>query len=227
MALAVDSEMASQVGASGTTSTTLTYSFTNTAGTYLIVGAATCADAANPTVSGITYGGTAMTKIDNQVYGSSVDVALFKLASPATGANNVVVTVTTTAAIMSGATSFTGEHATTPVGTAAKASGTSTTPSVDVTSTTSGNIVVDVAASGSAFSATGAGQTLGWVININNLASGNNGQGSREPGNGGTVTMSETCGSDSWGIVAVEVKAAGGGGTASVGTASLPVSGVQ
>lgn len=212
MALAIDSEMAAAAGAS-TTGSSLTYSFTNTAGTFMVIGATVCAESANPTVSTVTYAAASVTKADNQVYNSSVDVWLGSKVTPATGANNVVVTPSGgSPVITSGVITFTGQHAT-PLGTPAKATGSSTTPSVNVPSTTSGNIVVAVSAAGSAFSATGSLQTLSWRANVNGSASGNNGEFSREPGNGGTVTMSETCGSDVWGIVAVEVIAAAGGGS--------------
>lgn len=224
--LAVDSEMPAQSGAnSADGATTLTYSFTNTAGTLLLVGVVVGSGSTIPTIT-VTYGGVSMTSVvsesfDNNTLGKA---QLFRLLSPATGANNVVVTVTNnngSGAIISGAISFTGNDTTTPVAQTAVANdggATSTTSSVMINGTTSGNIVVDLSGNGTSMGT--SGKTLSWKKNVdaNQL---NNAASSRAAA-GGNVTMSYTGnGNDFWVSVAAEVKAAGGGGGGKTCTLSL------
>jgi hypothetical protein len=201
--LTVNSEMASATGATATAAS-LTYSFSNTAGTFLLVGVV-LGDPGR-TVSSVTYGGVAMTLVDSQITHDGVTggrVYIYKLSSPLTGANNVVVTPDASTIIMSGAISFTGENAT-PLGTPFKAAGNSGTITVNVTGTASSSIIVDVAGSGVFFS--GQTGTLSWERNVSNSTYSGNGSSQRSPGNGGTVTMSHTATGDGWAIIAVEVK---------------------
>ena len=62
----------------------------------------------------------------------------------------------------------------------------------------------------SAYSATA--ETLVYRNNFSTASAGGCGQGSRTGGTGGTVTFTETLGSDSWGVCVLEVAAAGAGG---------------
>src|SRR2546427_11416651 len=74
-----------------------------------------------------------MTKI-SEVTGCSDKVSIGKLVNPATGANNVVVTLSAATNVKGGATSWSNVDQTTPVGTAATNTGSSLTPSVTVAS---------------------------------------------------------------------------------------------
>jgi len=219
--LTVDSQMPSQAGqASAGGATSLTYSFTNSAGTLLVV----CADigsgfGGSGTITGITYNGVSMTSSVTRRNGNNADaqVGLFYLLNPATGAHNVVVSATNTDAngiIISGAISFTGNDTSTPIkqSTAADDGGVNgTTASVNVTSTTSGNIVVDCANNGTSMGT--SSNTLTWKKNADAGDFGNNAASSYASSSGGTVTMKYTGnGNDSRAIVAVEVAAAAGGG---------------
>ncbi len=92
------------------TGTTLTYSHTVNAGSNTVLWVV--AWAANA-VSGVTYNGVAM----SQVVSVSLDggaSAIYELKTPATGANNVVVTCGTTGNIRSQAFAFDGVDQTTP-----------------------------------------------------------------------------------------------------------------
>jgi hypothetical protein len=111
-----------------------------------------------------------------------------------------------------GVVSFLGSHVTTPLGSAFTANGTGTTPSVGVTDSVTGDLVSDVQVNGCGGASVGAGQTQRWLQQFDCLAYGNNGGGSTEPGASGTVTMSWAITSDSWGIIAVTIKQAAGGG---------------
>ena len=104
MALAFDA-------ASGSTelsglATTLTYAHTCT-GNNLILLVGVMIATASDKVSGVTYAGTAMTLI-NKVTVTGHYSYLFYLLNPATGANNVVVTVTSAESMWSSAESLTG-----------------------------------------------------------------------------------------------------------------------
>ena len=128
MAVTVDSQMASSVAANVNFATSLTYSFTNTAGTYLVVGAECNAQSANPaaTITGVTYAGATVTKYAateaSWDTGARSVGAFYTKQAPATGANNVVVSLSVSDNIISGAISVTGAAAS-----AAEANGTANT----------------------------------------------------------------------------------------------------
>ena len=62
----------------------------------------------NVNLTGVTYGGVAMTRMIDYYSGTGTYVTPFYLAAPATGSNNVVVTMSTTAAVGFLAQSYTG-----------------------------------------------------------------------------------------------------------------------
>ena len=86
----------------------------------------------------------------------------------------------------------------------ASATGSSTAPSVAVTSA-SGNMVVDVVANGS--NITSSDKTQRWLKNVNTSNGGGNGAQSTAVG-AASVTMSYTVTSDWWAIIGVDVNAA-------------------
>ncbi len=206
--VAVDS--ASPVAGNNVKNANLTYSFTNTAGTLLIV-CATAGDAVQ-SISGVTYNGVAMSPVASVRSHDGTTGAyssLWSLLNPATGANNVVVTKSGSNAsgyIISGAVSFTGNAATNPIAQSLTNNATSgTTASVTVPNTTAGNMVVDCATNGSAMGS--SLQTLNFEKNVNDSDYGNNAASSYATA-GGSVTMGYTGdASDGWGIVAAEIKA--------------------
>lgn len=153
------------------------------------------------TVSSITYpAGTNLTVIGSGITNGFNRVEQWRLIAPATGANTVLVTITSVVeALTAGAVSATAAHQTTPVGTQATASGTSTDPSVAVAAATN-DLVVDAVQTGALTLTVGAGQTQRW----NNVT--NSGAGSTKPG-AATVTMSwSTPLSDDWVIAGVAIK---------------------
>lgn len=155
----------------------------------------------NRTVTGVTYGGTAMTSVGSATNGAQVS-HMWRLIAPATGANNVVVTLSGGGTdIVAVATSYTGVDQTTPLGTAATATGTSTTASVAVTSATD-ELVVDSVSSNLGTLTVGAGQTQ-----RGNTTAGDNFGGASEEVGATSVTMSWTIGSSSaWASVGVSIK---------------------
>lgn len=134
------------------------------------------------------------------------EVAWYALIAPSTGANNVQITTTPGVAteLTGGAVSFTDCHQTTPYGTAVTASGTSTTPSVNVSSAATEIVLDNLSILHNGTLTVGAGQTEQW----NAIGSGGFAKyaGSRETG-AATTTMSwSNSTSQAWAISAVPVK---------------------
>ena len=129
-------------------------------------------------------------------------VELWYKVAPLTGANNIVVSLPSSVHLMAGATSWTGVHQTTPLGTAGNATGTSSTATVNVT-TVSGDAVVDTVSTANAVTV-GASQTQRWNLS----QAGFKGAGSTEDATTTTTTMSWTFVSGDWAITAVPLKQA-------------------
>lgn len=199
-----------------------------------------CYQNAGQTVTGITYNGVALTKVDAQNQGTNtIRAELWYLVAPATGANNVIVTWSAAVASASYcATSYTGVNQTTPLGTSAKTSGTGTAVSLAVSSAT-GEVVVDSLAwrrDGSPTMTVGGSQTQRHNVLVSAGSSFNGGASSDQPGATTTTmawTMSGT--NHSWAIVAVPVKPVSGttftttlssGTTGSAGVTDRPGCGV-
>ena len=91
------------------TGTSLTFSHTTGGGVnrILFVAVTHAAGAAQDRVTGITYAGIAMTRIDLQSPGSGTNY-LYYLIAPATGANNVVVSLSESLLVHGVAASYTG-----------------------------------------------------------------------------------------------------------------------
>lgn len=172
------------------------------------------------TITGVTYAGVAMTKTDgsstNMTVANSDNIRseIWTLANPNAGANNIVVTFSAAVRGVGEASSWTGVDQTTPLGTYASATGSSTTPSVAVSSA-SGDVVVDSMGAKSllVLSSVTAGQTL-LISKIMGLQAGGTQQAA---GTGSNVTMSWTLSASSpWAIGGVTLKAASAtGGTTS------------
>lgn len=172
---------------------------------YIVVGIVTYSSIP-PTVS-VTYDGTAMTQIASAA-GLPSHARLFGLAvgSKAGGTYNAVVTWGTSGAgenyELVGVSSFSGVNQSTPVGTAGTATGTSTAPTVNVSSATGEVVIGIVYVDGDAGSITlGAGQTQRWSLIGNLIMS----TFSTEPGSG-TVTTSFTTPNVLWSIAAIPLK---------------------
>lgn len=96
------------------------------------------------TLSGSAYNGVSLTAIPSgSAANGQYHIDGLHLIAPATGTNNLVATFSGSVYdVGMGSVSFTGADQTTPLGTAVTATGTSTTPSVTVSSA-AGEIVVD------------------------------------------------------------------------------------
>lgn len=222
MALAVDSEQATNVGFGFIGNTTpQTFSFTNTAGTvlYLIVTLG-CGGAETSSFGAVSYGGAAMTKIAEVTTSGGATggrVGLFRLLSPATGSNTVSIAYTypSTASnsMSAGCISFTGNNVTTPEAQAAGTNtGSSASASINLAGVAAGNITVAGFGGGTHFTTQSA--TLSWAKNNNDSSSLGNGRAARSASTGSVTQTATLAGSDSWASLMVEVAAAGGGGAA-------------
>ena len=194
--------------------TSLTFSHTvGSSGTnrLLVVGVSVRHDNSTYTI-GVTYNGVAMTEGGTSSRNEAL-CKIFYLAAPATGTNNVVVTLSKSLMFGAGAISFTGVNQTTPVSTFAGATGDSTTPSVNVANVFESQVVIDTVATGDVQTDTltvGTGQTQQW--NTKTTVGGADKDtfvaGSTEsgPDGGGTVTMSWTLSvAEKWAIGAVAI----------------------
>ena len=157
----------------------------------------------NRLVTSVTYGGTPLTLVGENITNNSARISIYRLINPPSGTANVVVNFSANpdkGAIV-GITTFNNVDQTTPLGTFASAQANSSTPIVNVTSAAN-ELVYDVVAKRNQSLTVGALQTQRW-----NLHSGWEmyGAGSTEPG-AASNTMSWTALSENWAIGAVSIK---------------------
>jgi len=134
-------------------------------------------------------------------------VQMFYLKAPASGTHAVQVTLNGgTADLEGGSVSFTGVDQTTPVRNIATTSGSGTTPSVSVTSAP-GDLVVDAMVTGCDGGITSS-QTVRWLRQANCDSAGGNGAQSTAAG-AASVTMGYSVPADWWGMLAMDLVAAG------------------
>src|SRR5213083_3560675 len=122
------------------------------------------------TVSGVTYGGTALTRVGFQnAPGTQNRIELWSLIAPSPGTANVVVTFSGSVDSVGGAIVFSGVDQATPLGTFASANGSNASPSVTVSSA-SGQVVIDTLATNGdgSSAAAGPGQTQRWSLKTGN-----------------------------------------------------------
>ena len=171
-------------------------------------------------VRGITYNGTALTKVGTAINSNRSRVEIWGLIAPAAGTHNVVITFNraVNSGAVAGIMTFTGVNQSTPFGTLAAASGSSRTAGVSVSSATGEVIFGVIDAKTSRSLSQGALQTERWDLiagDSHRTGKGDNhedgrgdshGAGSTQPG-AATVTSSWTLGSPAdWAIAAVPVK---------------------
>lgn len=163
-----------------------------------------------------TWGGSVMTAGPTVARGSAV-IRAYVIAAPPTSASNVV-TQWEGGAPADGPyaiASFNGVDQTTPIrgGSGNTATGTSTTPSVAITSQT-GDMVIDAVDLAQLLTAAGAGQT-----EIGQSLGGSEEFGASYEAGASTVTMSWSGNSAAWSILGFSLAASGGGG----GGTAVPV----
>mgnify|MGYP001558318841 CR=1 FL=1 len=170
------------------------------------------------TVSSAAWGtGNAATIVSSIVF--SDDTEMWRRIAPPASAQTVSVTLSAQAdEIIAASRNYTGAHQTTPLGTAATNSGTSTAPTVTVTSA-SGELVIETNGFDNDTTGTaGAGQTERY----DQAPFGLSHRGSDEAGAAPNVVMSYSLlgAANDWQIVGVSIKPVAAGGTETVGTIS-------
>lgn len=154
-------------------------------------------------VSGITYNGVAMSLIRRVVNTNAVE--LWGLVNPASGAHNVVVTLSGAATNARGAVSFTNVDQTTPVDSSVSATGTGSPGAGGSITTNDGGMIVDAIVS-SAFTVSAP-----TVQNWNDAG----GDGSaRLPGTGSAQQTSYSTATGAWAIASAALNMVGAVGVA-------------
>lgn len=158
-----------------------------------------------------TYGGAATTQWQaaSNILTSAGNgyVHSFYKTSPATGSQTVAITFSGGSNFgQGGALTYSGTNTSSPVANTAAATGSSSAPSVPISST-SGNFLFD------ALMANGATLTATLTQNWNNNDSGIRGASQRTASTGSSVSMAYTGTINQWALQAYEIAAAGGGGS--------------
>ncbi|HEX9636205.1 MAG TPA: hypothetical protein VGB99_01630, partial [Acidobacteriota bacterium] len=202
------------------TATAASLTFSHTVGAtgvdrLLIVGVS-IRNSGSQTVSSVTYGGVGLTQVGAISNSNKARVEIWRLVAPATGANDVEVTMSAAARFVAGAASFTDVDQSAPLGAFSSNTGSSTTPTVDLSGLLEGEVVIDTIANenlatGNPLPIAGAGQTERWNDRTTSSSAGENtpGAGSTEPAPaaGGSINMSWTLeASRNWAIGAVVLK---------------------
>lgn len=143
MAIAFDA--VSSVGTGATNSVTLSHTCTGS-DRFLVVGVVLQDPTAVGNVSGITYGGAAMTKIHERIVTTVFSGEIWGLVAPATSANDIVVSISnsTTDDIIVGGASFTGVNQSSPTEAPIGTDGFDAAPQLTVTSLTDNAWIIDL-----------------------------------------------------------------------------------
>ena len=208
-ALAIDAVSSSACGAC----TSLSWSHTVSGSDTLLDVGTSGYDTTPDTITGVTYNAAPMTVVpSSSATNGGHTVAIYGLVAPATGTNTVVVSANGTMTDLgAGAVSFTGAHQTTPFGTANTATGSSTTPSVNVSSAADEIVMDTVNIIHNGTLTVDGSQTQRW-----NAISGSGFikyGGSTETGSATTTMSWGNSTSQAWAIAAVPVKPSTGGAT--------------
>jgi uncharacterized repeat protein (TIGR01451 family) len=213
--VAVDSSTNGTATLAGTGNKTLTVTHTTAGANRLLLVSVSMnvTNAATTAVTGVTYGGTALTLVGAHNDATNTRrVEMWYLLAPATGTNvNVVVTVNIPAAVNIGvvaaATTFTGVDQTVPLGTFVSANGaTGGNSQLDVPSVVNGMILDTLATDGTQTITVPGPQTAQWnARSANNTNPGVRGVGSSRTG-APSVPISETFnGTSNWSLGAVSI----------------------
>ena len=165
----------------------------------------------NRNVTSVTYGGTPLTLVGENVNGTSGRMHMYMLLNPPSGTANVVVNLDADPdrGIVVGVTTFTGVNQSTPLGTFATANGSSSAASTTVNSA-NGELVFDVATYRNTTMAANAGQTERYNVYSGNEIYG----GSSTKAGAASVNMGWAgSASQNWAIGAVSIKPSTGNNT--------------
>ena len=188
--------------------TSLTWAHTVNAGVNRALFVQIAIDNLGSNVTGVTYGGVALTQVGRQ--GGNHAVEIWSLVNPTVGTANVVVSLSGNTAVAAGASTFNGVNQSTSTGTFVGGSGTTLsilTPGSVTVASAPGDIVIDAQFWADVLAnPVGSGQTSQW--SSSSLLASALGSSTTEPG-AVSVTMSGSSALiTNWSIGAVSVKAA-------------------
>lgn len=173
----------------------------------LIVSVCNDEDGSAVNVSSITYAGVALTQRITATRSNFGRASLWYLVNPASGANNVIVTLASAQEWTAAAVSFTGVNQTTPLGTAASANGFGSTASVNVSSASDELVYDTVNVNGPVTLTAGASQTSRWTREASTSSTVVVDSGGSTETGAATTTMSwGVSPADDWVIVAVPIR---------------------
>jgi hypothetical protein len=210
--VAIDSQEVSGIGHNSSTSP-LTWTFTNIGGNLLIVAIDVNSTAATPPAIGaVSYGGQAMAIVPNSLNevvaaANSAGIAFYYLFNPPKGANTVSVAFSggTTPDVIAGAISFQGAAA---IGLVNTASGVypSTVATLTLPATKNLSMVVSALSTGTGVISATAPTTISWQRNVSGTNKGDNAAlGVQGPVAGGSITVGYAVGADYWNLDALEI----------------------
>jgi len=216
MALTVDT-LGTPVDTTSIASTTITISFANTAGDLLIVPESFWqTNSGTGNITGITYNGVALTRAVDQTVNTGIGPPyglrsqIWYLIAPATGTNNLVITITSIVeilAVRTGLLTLAGADQTTPLDQTGTNTGTSSTLTSSVTTTANGEYIVDAVANFSGNDITKDGtQTV--IMDFTSLGTSGGGSYFAQTSAGAKTMQWTSPGSDPWVSVAASFKAA-------------------
>lgn len=160
----------------------------------------------NTAVTGVTYAGVALTRIQQLNDGNVETTNIYRLVAPATGTNNVVISQSASHDLCYTIVSLTGVDQSTPEGTIVSGVGNSTAPTHTASAATD-DLVIDLVAwykSGTQTATVGSGQTERSNQSLGTIG----GAVSTEPGAASVVMDWTLSGATNWNHAAVPVKAA-------------------
>lgn len=163
------------------------------------------------TINGVTYGGTALTRVAQSALSSGSDrVEIWRLLTPTAGTANLVITCASTN--LSGTCAIfntTGQHTGTPEGTPNSAVGTSgtTTGSLALTGAAVGDLTIAGVAGGGGVAATPAASGGSGLTEIMDVIAAGEGSEAFTVADAVT-TVSATFAAENWAIAAITLKSA-------------------
>lgn len=166
------------------------------------------------TITGITYNGDALTQAvaGTRVTGDLRTEIWYRIA-PDLGTNNIVISMSAAAYISATALTINSAHQTTPIGITGTADGSSTTPSVAVTTTQVNSILIDSLATENDPTTFTAGANQSIQQSIESAATRQIATSVEGTTSTGSYTMSYTISpTGNWAISTVEIKGVAGGG---------------
>jgi hypothetical protein len=196
----------SSAGASAAAAASLTWSHTVGAGANaLIVGSAVGKSPETGLTTTATYAGVTMTPgtIIHSGGGTNGYLRVFTLLNPAVGANNVVVTLSSSTADLTGgsisfngAGSFVAQYS---------ATGNSATASATSSGSAAGGMIAAFVVDGGGTTSATAPSTSRFIKDLNAATAGGNCAGATSPSTGSNVTTAWSINADNWAVIGVEV----------------------